>query len=161
MVSRKWTIQLSLGLELPIAAAQPPSAMTVCALPNSDLEMIPGFLPACPAPIAPRSPATPPPPPPTPRGSRSMSVIASPASVEEPRVAEHPGGDEPDVEVSQHQGAERGPRELHVTRIQLGDLGPYPVSDRVGGEVLQPAAGDVPARLARQRVRPQQDPVNA
>ena len=59
MVSRKWTIQLSLGLELPIAAAQPPSAMTVCALPNSDLEMIAVFLPACRASIAARSPEPP------------------------------------------------------------------------------------------------------
>ena len=40
MVSRKWTIQLSFELTLPIEAAAPPSAMTVCALPNSDLEMI-------------------------------------------------------------------------------------------------------------------------
>ena len=46
MVSRKWTIQLSLEFTLPIDAAAPPSAMTVCALPNSDLEMIAVFLPA-------------------------------------------------------------------------------------------------------------------
>ena len=45
MVSRKWTRQLSFGFTLPMAAAQPPSAMTVCALPNSDLEMIAVFLP--------------------------------------------------------------------------------------------------------------------
>ncbi len=35
MVSRKWTCQLSLGLALPMEAAQPPSAMTVCALPGT------------------------------------------------------------------------------------------------------------------------------
>ena len=40
MVSRKWTCQLSLLFTLPIEAAMPPSAMTVCALPNSDLQMI-------------------------------------------------------------------------------------------------------------------------
>jgi len=40
MVSRKCTCQLSFGFTLPMAAAQPPSAMTVCALPNRDLEMI-------------------------------------------------------------------------------------------------------------------------
>ncbi len=37
MVSPKWTCQLSFGLALPIAAAQPPSAITVWALPNNDL----------------------------------------------------------------------------------------------------------------------------
>ena len=37
MVSPKCTCQLSLVLTLRIAAAQPPSAITVCALPNSDL----------------------------------------------------------------------------------------------------------------------------
>ena len=47
MVSRKWTCQLSFGLTLPIAAAQPPSAITVCALPNSDLEMMAVRLPCC------------------------------------------------------------------------------------------------------------------
>jgi len=39
---------------LPMEAAQPPSAMTVCALPNSDLEMIAVFLPAWRASIAAR-----------------------------------------------------------------------------------------------------------
>ena len=38
MVSRKWTCQLSSGHTLPMAAAMPPSAMTVCALPSSDLQ---------------------------------------------------------------------------------------------------------------------------
>ncbi len=59
MVSRKCTIQLSFGLELPIAAAQPPSAITVCALPNSDLEMIAVLSPACLASIAARRPEPP------------------------------------------------------------------------------------------------------
>src|SRR6202034_3996305 len=131
MVSLKCTIQLSLLFTLPMAAAQPPSAITVWALPNRDLEMIAVFLRASRASIAARRPEPPAPTTTTSKGSRSMSVISSPASVEKPRVAEHPGGDEPDVEVGQHQGAQRGPRELHVTRIQLGDLGPYPVSDRV------------------------------
>ena len=41
MVSRKWTCQLSSGHTLPRAAAMPPSAMTVCALPSSDLQTRP------------------------------------------------------------------------------------------------------------------------
>ena len=38
IVSRKWTCQLSSGQTLPSAAAMPPSAITVCALPSSDLQ---------------------------------------------------------------------------------------------------------------------------
>ncbi len=59
IVSRKCTCQLSRGLTLPIAAAAPPSAMTVWALPNRDLEMIAIFLPRCRASIAARSPEPP------------------------------------------------------------------------------------------------------
>jgi hypothetical protein len=59
MVSRKWTCQLSFGFALPMAAAQPPSAMTVCALPNRDLEMIATFLPFSRASIAARRPEPP------------------------------------------------------------------------------------------------------
>jgi hypothetical protein len=42
-----------------MAAAQPPSAITVCALPNSDLEMMAVRLPWLRASIAARSPAPP------------------------------------------------------------------------------------------------------
>ena len=59
IVSRKWTCQLSAGFTLPMAAAQPPSAITVCALPNRDLEMIAVFFPRSRASIAARSPEPP------------------------------------------------------------------------------------------------------
>ncbi len=59
MVSRKCTCQLSLELALPMAAAQPPSAITVCALPNSDLQMIAVRLPCARASMAARRPAPP------------------------------------------------------------------------------------------------------
>ena len=59
MVSRKCTCQLSFALTLPIAAAMPPSAITVCALPNSDLQMIAVRMPCSRASIAARSPAPP------------------------------------------------------------------------------------------------------
>src|SRR6266404_95846 len=39
MVSRKWTFQLSRESVVASAAATPPSAITVCALPSSDLQM--------------------------------------------------------------------------------------------------------------------------
>ncbi len=59
MVSRKWTCQLSFGFTLPMAAAAPPSAITVWALPNRDLEMIAVFLPRARASIAARRPEPP------------------------------------------------------------------------------------------------------
>ena len=59
MVSRKCTCQLSLAFTLPIEAAMPPSAITVCALPNSDLQMIAVRMPASRAAMAARRPAPP------------------------------------------------------------------------------------------------------
>jgi hypothetical protein len=59
IVSRKWTCQLSFGFTLAIAAAAPPSAITVCAFPNSDLQTIAVRLPCIRASIAARSPAPP------------------------------------------------------------------------------------------------------
>ena len=59
MVSAKWTFQLSRSSTLAIAAAMPPSAMTVCALPSSDLQTRPTDAPAADASIAARSPAPP------------------------------------------------------------------------------------------------------
>ena len=46
MVSAKCTRQLSRSSTLPIAAAMPPSAITVCALPSSDLQTRPTFTPS-------------------------------------------------------------------------------------------------------------------
>src|ERR1044071_6908603 len=59
IVSAKWTRQLSRSSTLPIAAAIPPSAMTVWALPSSDLQINPPVPPFPPASIAARSPAPP------------------------------------------------------------------------------------------------------
>src|ERR1700733_10578863 len=160
MVSRKCTIQLSLGLALPMAAAQPPSAMTVCALPNSDLEMIAVFLPASRASMAARSPEPPAPMTTTSYECRSIaaaSVSVISASVNESQVTDRAAGDEHDVQVGQHQRAQGDPGELHVPGVQPGDPGRELVAQRVPGEVLQPSAGDVPARVAGQRVAPQQD----
>ena len=59
MVSAKCTFQLSLGFALPIAAAQPPSAITVCALPNSDLHTTATFSPRWRASMTARRPEPP------------------------------------------------------------------------------------------------------
>src|ERR1700753_2448469 len=101
MVSPKCTCQLSLGLTLPIEAAQPPSAMTVCALPNSDLEMIAVFLPCSRASMAARRPAPPAPMTTTSYCSLSISVTFSDtlswSLVEDPQVGEGAVRDERDV----------------------------------------------------------------
>ena len=59
IVSAKWTCQLSRSSTLASAAAMPPSAMTVCALPSSDLQTRPTLTPPADASIAARSPAPP------------------------------------------------------------------------------------------------------
>ncbi len=59
IVSRKWTCQLSSGYTLPMAAATPPSAMTVWALPRRDLQTSAVRSPRPLASIAARSPAPP------------------------------------------------------------------------------------------------------
>ena len=59
MVSRKCTSQLSSGQRLPMAAAMPPSAITVWALPSSDLHTIAVRAPASCAAMAARRPAPP------------------------------------------------------------------------------------------------------
>ena len=59
MVSAKCTDQASRSSTLASAAARPPSAMTVCALPRSDLQISPTETPAADASIAARSPAPP------------------------------------------------------------------------------------------------------
>ena len=56
IVSRKWTCQLSSGQTLPSAAAMPPSAMTVCALPSSDLQISAVLAPWAEASMAARRP---------------------------------------------------------------------------------------------------------
>jgi hypothetical protein len=59
MVSRKWTCQLSSGHTLRSAAAMPPSAMTVCALPRRDLHTMAVRTPWLAASMAARRPAPP------------------------------------------------------------------------------------------------------
>ena len=59
MVSEKWTFQLSRSSTWAIAAATPPSAMTVWALPSSDLQTRPTDAPPAEASMAARSPAPP------------------------------------------------------------------------------------------------------
>ncbi len=59
IVSRKWTCHVSFGATWARAAATPPSAITVWALPSSDLHTRPTSAPAILASIAARNPAPP------------------------------------------------------------------------------------------------------
>ena len=72
IVSRKWTFQLSLGSTYPSAAATPPSAMTVWALPSSDLQTSPTLVPSALASMAARNPA-----PPAPMTRTSCSCVSN------------------------------------------------------------------------------------
>jgi hypothetical protein len=78
IVSAKWASQLSRCATLPSAAAMPPSAITVCALPSSDLQTTSTRAPAPAAAIAARIPA---PPAPITRTSVSTVSYSAPAIV--------------------------------------------------------------------------------
>ncbi len=70
MVSAKWTRQLSRSSTFASAAATPPSAITVCALPRSDLQTMPTETPEAAASIAALKPA-----PPAPMTNTSCSCV--------------------------------------------------------------------------------------
>src|SRR6476661_7168056 len=113
IVSRKWTFQLSRESTLPSAAAMPPSAMTVCALPSKLLEMTPVDSFCALHSIAARSPA-----PPAPMTSTSCSMVwISDASrvmaLPGVEVSDHAHADQAYVEIGDHHPQERRPRELH------------------------------------------------
>src|SRR3954449_2422702 len=154
MVSRKCTRQLSSGQALPMAAAIPPSAMTVCALPSSDLQTTAVRAPLSWASIAARRPA-----PPAPTTTTSYSCLSSSISrapSEEAKVGDRVRGEQEDVEVRERDAEQRRPGELHVVGVQPRDDRPEPVAQRMPGEVVQPPPDDVPAGVAGQRVEPQQ-----
>src|SRR5579871_2161582 len=114
IVSAKCTRQLSRSSTLPIAAAMPPSAITVCALPSSDFVTTPVFTPAAEASIAARNPA---PPAPTTRTSYSYFWYSA-ISLEEPYIVPDAHGAEPHVHVRESHPEQTHPREQHVTPVQ-------------------------------------------
>src|SRR5665213_3522018 len=99
MVSAKCTSQLSSGSRLPMPAAIPPSAMTVWALPSSDLVTTVTLQPASAAAMAARIPA---PPAPTTRTSHSMMSYGSGVaaiSEDDVRIDDDPGSQQVDVHI--------------------------------------------------------------
>src|SRR3989449_2175174 len=133
IVSRKWTCQLSSGHTLPSAAAMPPSAITVWALPRSDLQTSPTDTPWAAASIAARSPA-----PPAPMTMTSCSWVSYSTAITEssgdrrsgakpvgvasqnPQVADHAHGHQPDVEIGQAHAEQREPG-IHRMALAVQD----------------------------------------
>src|SRR5689334_25377226 len=71
-----------------------------------------------------------------------------------PHVGDGAVRQEPDVQVDEGDGEQGVPGVAAMAAVELADEGPGAVPDRVLGEVPQPAAEDVPAGVARQRVEP-------
>src|SRR3954447_9151098 len=134
----------------------PPSAMTVCALPSSDLHTTAVRAPASWAAIAARRPAPPAPMTTTSYACSSSSTIRRTLSSEEPGVGDRAAGHQEDVEVGERDAEQGDPGERRMAGVQPRDHRPEPVAQRVPGEGVEPAADDVPARMAGQRVQPQQ-----
>src|SRR3954466_3876789 len=129
MVSRKCTRQLSSGHRLAIAAAIPPSAITVCALPSSDLQTTAVRAPFSEASIAARRPAPPAPTTTTSYSCLSSSIRRTPSS-EEPKIRDRVRRDQEHVEVGERDAEQRRPRELHVVGVEPGDRRPEAVAQR-------------------------------
>src|SRR4051812_40929497 len=153
-----------------MAAAMPPSAITVCALPSRDLQTMAVLAPASWAAMAARRPEPPAPMTTTSYWCRSIAPFSVGAgsvvsvmwtsSSEEPRVVERAGRQQEDVEIHQGHGEQRVPREVRVPRVQLGHERPQLVADRVLGEVPQAATDDVSTGVAGELVEPDQHHVD-
>src|SRR5215467_2379464 len=144
MVSRKCTCQLSSGHTLPMAAAIPPSAMTVWALPRSDLQMRPTDTPWAAASMAARRPAPPAPMTMTSCSWVSYSVVAItgsfPGSSQDPQVVDDAHGHQADVEIRQADAEQREPGEDRVPLVEPAHQVPHPVAGRRFGEHIHVTA---------------------
>src|SRR5437764_14707256 len=149
IVSAKWTCQLSRLSTLARAAAMPPSAITVCALPSSDLHTSPTDTPPADASMAARSPA-----PPAPMTSTSCSCVSYSAickkPLEESRIGPVACRAHADVEVGEANAEERQPGPQHVLLVEPGHESPRLVAAALLGDVVraaeavEPAADQVP-----------------
>src|SRR5687768_6737808 len=112
MVSAKWTFQLSRSSTFARAAAIPPSAMTVCALPSRDLQTRPTETPPADASIAARRPA-----PPAPMTITSCSWVWYSAMSEDPQVGDHAARQQVHVDVAARDAEEAEPGPAHVMLV--------------------------------------------
>ena len=87
---------------------------------------------------------------------RNLGHADEPFDLEEVEVRDLFGGYEVDVEVGESNKDHRDPRVAHVIAVELADPRPHLVASRVLREVLQTPTNCVPARVARQRVEPEE-----
>src|SRR5438045_75533 len=127
----------------------PPSAITVWALPRSDLQIKAVRAPAAEDSTAARRPA-----PPAPTTITSKSCVSNSAMSEELRILERARRDQPDVQVGQGDPDQAGPRPLRVVRVEPRHELPQPVPHGGLREPVHLAAAQVPAGMTRQRVSP-------
>src|SRR5262245_37531651 len=112
IVSAKCVFQLSRSSTLASAAAMPPSAITVCALPSSDLQMRPTLTPAALASIAARRPA-----PPAPMTITSCSWVWYSAMSEDPQVGDEATREQVHEDVRARHAEEAEPGPAHVVLV--------------------------------------------
>src|SRR5207302_1581989 len=166
----KWTCQLSLGSTLPRAAAMPPSAMTVWALPSSDLQTRVTDSPEEAAAIAARRPA-----PPAPITRTSWSNVsyrpasARPAttrlrgSLEDPGVRNRAGHQQPDIDVGGDHREQAGPRPPGMAMVERVHPLPQPEPQTAApgaGVAVEVASHHVAERVAPERVAREEDDVH-
>src|SRR6476620_1777564 len=104
-----------------MAAATPPSAITVWALPSSDLQTSPTSAPASLAAIAARRPA---PPAPMTRTSwgRTCGLIGAERTIRsrlevDRRVGDDPHRQQADIQIGKRDGDQARPRPAHVEQV--------------------------------------------
>src|SRR5262245_39064319 len=164
IVSWKCVVQPSAASTLPNAAAMPPSAMTVWALPSRDLQTSAVRAPSADDSIAARRPA-----PPAPITTTSNSCVSSSnlssllGALQDPRIVEDAGRGEPDVEVGEEHGDEADPGPLRVAQVEPPDAEPRLPADAGrarASEAVELAADQVPRRVAAERERREADHVD-
>src|SRR3990170_427130 len=155
----------------PRAAAMPPSAITVCALPSSDLQTRAVRAPWAEASMAARSPAPPAPMTITSNSCVSYSGIASsgqltvcPLEVAPGvRVRDVPVRHQPDVHVREDDPDQAGPGPEAVVNVPQGDVVPDTLAGPCPGgaaKAVQAAADQVPDRVAGKRVHHEEEGVH-
>src|SRR5438067_3009332 len=131
---------------LPIAAAIPPSAITVCALPRSDLQIRPTLTPFAAASMAARKPA-----PPAPM-TRTSYECCSIGMLQEPDVVPDAHRAQADIHVGECNGEQADERPVHVPAIEAARAVVGELAGLTPRQLVEITAGDVPHRMATERV---------
>src|SRR6476659_4235590 len=152
IVSAKCTRQLSRSSTFASAAATPPSAITVCALPRSDLQTRPTLAPALAASIAALSPA-----PPAPTTRTSCECVSYSATLEQSPVGPYPHGEHANVDVAERDHHEAAPRPPHMAAIEAAHAIVRFLADGRAGKAVEIAADEMTERVTAERVTPEQD----